>query len=118
MAFQKLCWYEFNNGVRIATMSILGAILNSNSTTMKPREYRNIPRRLIAVGFDDGQVRLCETNCQKSTYLALSYCWGTSRRLICLSSNFEALKTKIETHELARTVQDAIWVTRQLGFAY
>ncbi|KAK3046763.1 hypothetical protein LTR09_011788 [Extremus antarcticus] len=52
------------------------------------------------------------------TYLALSYCWGPHQRGITTTHDVDARFETLEETELSRTVQDAIFVTRRLGYRY
>lgn len=79
-----------------------------------------MPQRLIYTGNDNSTVRLCEKEEWHTVprYLALSYCWGSNRGLVALQSNIKHLKTSIPFERLAKTCQDAVNITRQLGFQY
>lgn len=85
-----------------------------------------LPTRVLNVGHPGSssvhlQINDTETH---GSYLALSYCWGESEpssesppvvlRRNCLSD----LTTGIKFESLPQTIQDAIAVTRQLGFEY
>lgn len=78
------------------------------------------PKRLVYVGEDDSELRLCEIEkgYRPPTYLVLSYCWGSNRRLVTRRSNLEQLKTSLPFEKLAKTCQDAVTITRRLGFKY
>lgn len=76
------------------------------------------PKRLLYTGDGDGELRLCETRHLSPTYVALSYCWGLKRSLIAVQSNLEQLKISVPFRQLAKSCQDAVSVTRRLGFQY
>lgn len=84
------------------------------------RYIHSQPRRLIYVGDENSAVRLCELEPggPLPTYLALSYCWGSNANLVALRSNLEQLRVSVPFEQLARTCQDAITITRYLGFRY
>jgi Heterokaryon incompatibility protein (HET) len=94
---------------------------------------RQLPTRLIDVGPADGtkQPRLYETSDASERhggYVALSYCWGSSRRVLTTigierrsgypAGTYKNFKRAIDTALLPRTFQDAIQVTRSLGYRY
>ncbi|KAI5918040.1 heterokaryon incompatibility protein-domain-containing protein [Camillea tinctor] len=86
------------------------------------------PTRLIDVGapHDHDVMRLVLTDevaksqhaNSKPEYLTLSHCWGGADILKLLSHNIKKLRCAINSTELPRTFQDAIVITRQLGFRY
>jgi hypothetical protein len=51
-------------------------------------------------------------------YLTLSHCWGRERIFTLLRSNFESFYQNIDTAKLPKTFQDALWMTRRLGFKH
>jgi hypothetical protein len=79
-----------------------------------------LPKRVIAVGCSDQfeDIRLEETTGQQAQYLALSHCWGTSRHLTTEKATLKERKSNISWSDFPKTFQDAIIVTRQLGFDY
>ncbi|KAF4638005.1 hypothetical protein G7Y89_g91 [Cudoniella acicularis] len=78
------------------------------------------PTRLIDVGDTSGleAARLFITIDQKGNYLALSHCWGGDMPLRLLSSNLQDFCVEIPFDELSANFQDAIKITRELGFRY
>jgi Heterokaryon incompatibility protein (HET) len=56
---------------------------------------------------------------QKGHYVTLSHCWGNvSERLVTNKANYQQHLQEISFENLARTFQDAIIVTRQLGVRF
>lgn len=57
---------------------------------------------------------------QRGTYVALSYCWGTSQKNVLLTratvKRFQTIG--LDVAQLPQTIQDAILVTRNLGVRY
>jgi hypothetical protein len=51
-------------------------------------------------------------------YVALSYCWGTSKQPGTTQSNLPSRQQQINVSGLPKTLQDAILVTWALGFRY
>jgi hypothetical protein len=74
---------------------------------------RPLPTRIIDI---EGKPIIRETNGAHGQYIALSYCWGTSGKNILLSnSTYDDFTTiGIEMGTLAKTIQDAIIVCRNL----
>lgn len=77
-----------------------------------------LPKRLIRLDdrFPD-RVQLVSV-VEPVQYLALSYCWGTSKQRETNKSNLLAREQKIRVAELPRTLQDAITITNSLGFQH
>jgi hypothetical protein len=82
-----------------------------------------LPTRVIRVSDQSAQLQINKTHVRGS-YLALSYCWGESdedkqSKIFKLrKDNVEKLVQQINVEGLEQSVQDAIHVTRQLGFTY
>ena len=88
-----------------------------------------VPTRLIDVGLPEGpdNLKLIETR-QSGTsnsveveygqYATLSHCWGQSEHITTKTDTLEKRKAGILFHELNRTFQDAVLVTRALGIRY
>lgn len=72
---------------------------------------------VVASG-ENRECRLVETNGTKGYYVALSYCWGPSQKGVTTDNNADARKKRLEVECLSRKVQDAVHVTRGLGFKY
>ncbi|CEI60045.1 unnamed protein product [Fusarium venenatum] len=83
-----------------------------------------LPTRLIDVGnIDDNMVRLVDvkkcSDGHEFTYLILSYCWGTGNETSKTTEvKLEARLEGFEVSELAKTIQDAILLTRTMGYRY
>ena len=72
------------------------------------------PSRLIAVGNNDSEVRLCEF-VHKPNYLTLSHCWGREEMPLKLTlSNKTSLCHHIPADKLSPTFRDAVAFTRIL----
>jgi len=68
---------------------------------------------------EDACIRLVETKENvKDPYIALSYCWGRSTTVRTVQANMDRMMTGIETTELPKTLQDAVFLTRTLGIRY
>ncbi|KNG47905.1 heterokaryon incompatibility [Stemphylium lycopersici] len=81
-----------------------------------------LPTRVVYVGDSEQTVspRLLETRGSRGHYIALSYCWGTStiRPLTTTRSNLAEHSIGISWESIPRLHQDAITITRRLGFHY
>jgi hypothetical protein len=85
---------------------------------MKPQP---LPTRVIEVGEDIRHgSRLVETRGELGQYLALSHCWGNiqPRPLMTKSDNISILTTRTPFELLGKTFQDAMVVTKHLGYRY
>ncbi|KAI0659428.1 heterokaryon incompatibility protein-domain-containing protein [Cubamyces menziesii] len=82
-----------------------------------------LPTRLIDCS-DPGRVRIIETSKLKNRdgarYVALSYVWGTGSQSHQTTNANLPTRTRIgiATETLPRTIRDAIYVTRTLGFRF
>jgi hypothetical protein len=81
-----------------------------------------IPSRLIDVGsppeYDLVRLRSRGEFDDKPEYLTLSHCWGGATILRLLESNTELFFRSIPTEQLPKTFNDAITITRRLGYRY
>lgn len=81
-----------------------------------------LPTRLVYTGSTNSGYKIClheGANLPPSTtYLTLSHCWGTGPGLSTRSHNIERFKREIRLKELPRVFQDAIFITRILGYEY
>ncbi|KAF2094639.1 HET-domain-containing protein, partial [Rhizodiscina lignyota] len=74
-----------------------------------------LPRRVIDVSKAYPKVIL--TQGESEPYACLSYCWGGQQNLVTTRANVNEHACGIKA-ELPRSIQDAITVTRRLGFKY
>jgi hypothetical protein len=81
-----------------------------------------VPRRLIAIGRDDNAgIHLIDTREQpidSLSYVCLSHCWGKVQPLKSENETIANWKKNIPWELLPRTFQDAVTITRYLGFQY
>jgi hypothetical protein len=79
-----------------------------------------LPTRVIEVGDSRcDQQKLLITNGVSAHYVALSYCWGMQpQHLVTTESNIDNLCRDIPASSFPQTIQDAILITRKLGFQY
>ncbi|KAI6081709.1 HET-domain-containing protein [Hypoxylon rubiginosum] len=78
----------------------------------------SLPTTLIAVG--EKRIRLLDTaGHSMSRYVALSYCWGTQEQKTLLTKeNKQRLLDDIPFEDLDTTIQEAVDITRKIGFKY
>ena len=93
---------------------------NCDARHDKCRSSRNtnwLPTRLINVGDDDDNIRLClSTSLPAGTqYISLSHCWGKNQILRCLTTNIDQLMHSVPFSSLSNTFRDAMHITRRLG---
>jgi len=78
-----------------------------------------LPTRVIYIDSDESIApRLFETRSTRGFYATLSYCWGETQKLELKKASYEAFQKTLPVILLARTIQDAIKVTRGLGLKY
>lgn len=80
-----------------------------------------LPTRLVEVSSLDGSLvsslRMSQPG-ETGTWIALSHCWGSGPCFTTTSTNLAARRESIPYQELPKTFQDAIHVTRMLGYRY
>ncbi|KAL8713517.1 MAG: hypothetical protein Q9220_002379 [cf. Caloplaca sp. 1 TL-2023] len=90
----------------------------SSSTTNRSKP----PTRLVDVepahGQADCRLFLTETTAESMPYLALSHRWGGADVVKLTKANNDSMLTEIIRQTLPQTFQDAVHITRQLGFRY
>jgi hypothetical protein len=81
-----------------------------------------LPTRLLDVGFQDNcqDIRVISTEYLPPTtiYLTLSHCWGTISFIKLTTQTFTEMSQRIRHESLPRTFQDAVELTRCLGYRY
>ncbi|KAJ8114448.1 hypothetical protein OPT61_g3678 [Boeremia exigua] len=77
-----------------------------------------LPTRVVDVGDDNQSVKLINSNGEKGGYICLSHCWGLAQIVTTTKATIDARKLGIPWDLLSKTFQDAISMTRMLGFRY
>jgi Heterokaryon incompatibility protein (HET) len=78
-----------------------------------------LPKRVLDVGtLASPNLRMVQCSNEKTKYIALSYCWGLSGRVVASMQNLEELLHHIEENRLPRTFRNAISITRKLRIRY
>jgi len=80
------------------------------------------PQRLIDLqAAEAGKIRLVATGNKDTPYVTLSYCWGKNRtqpgRTTTPNMN-QRLAAPFDLNDQPKTIQEAVWVARNLGFRY
>lgn len=83
-----------------------------------PRTPNDLPRRLLHVGDGHNQPKIVENPDIETRYFALSYCRSEKPFLHTITTNLAQNKTEIKLASLPVLIQDAIHVTRQLGYQH
>jgi len=79
-----------------------------------------LPTRVLDVGLSgDLQIKLHRSGPQQhDDYIALSYCWGGPQKCQTTTNTVDEHYKRIMLRDLSLSIQDAVEVTRQLGFQY
>ncbi|KAM5517208.1 het domain-containing protein [Fusarium oxysporum f. sp. phaseoli] len=82
-----------------------------------------LPKRVIDIGPDtnDGiHIFVHDDATQQITepYIALSHCWGKTQHLISTRATLDQWKQNIPFNRFAKTFQDAVVISRELGIRY
>lgn len=77
-----------------------------------------LPTRVIDVGTDYREPFLYNTQGQKGNWVTLSHCWGDYTPCRTISATIKQNEASLTFKELQINFQDAILVTRKLGFQY
>ena len=76
-----------------------------------------LPTRVIDVGAAASyEPRLKISNGERAHYVALSHCWGKNPIIRTMNANIEDHKKRLPN--LPKTFQDAVTITREMGFRY
>lgn len=89
-------------------------------TSCSPAADAPLPHRLIEIPEDTEQsprLRISQVSDQ-GQYVTLSHCWGGGVTFVLKHVNYEGLLRAIDIADLPRNFQDAILITRRLGFKY
>ncbi|KAK3332666.1 heterokaryon incompatibility protein-domain-containing protein [Cercophora scortea] len=76
------------------------------------------PTRLLDLGSGKDQTIRLRVGLGRKEFVSLSHRWGNSQPLRLLQSNLDAFKTEIKPEDLPKTFQDAVTITRKLGYRY
>lgn len=79
-----------------------------------------LPTRLVEIPQEGQECKLHISGpSEKGHYVTLSHCWGPAGVTFLLrKTNLEQLRSTIQIQDLPRSFQDAITITRRLGFRY
>jgi hypothetical protein len=89
------------------------------------RKNFSLPTRLLDIGHIDGnpqlrQLRVLNTSDLNpgTVYVTLSHCWGRKPVISLLDNNIKEFQRSLPFESLSKTFQDAVEVTRALGYQY
>lgn len=101
-----------------ATRWLTSCLETHNACSHRPDN--TLPRRVIDVGPPDGDTEpfLFVTDGQKGEWVALSHCWGSRPTFISTTESIDQHRQSLPVAKLPLTYQDAIQITRQLGYQY
>ena len=94
---------------------VLHECISSHGDCRKPILGR-LPTRVIQL-INEDDLRLV-SGADQGHYVALSYCWGGPQFFSTTEQNLPAMETGFRISSLPQTIQDAVTVTRKLGFQY
>lgn len=78
-----------------------------------------LPTRLIEVPQESQKCRLhISAPGEKGHYVTLSHCWGSTVTSCLTKANIARFQRAIDVEDLSRSFQDAIFITRRLGFRF
>ncbi|KAK4446953.1 heterokaryon incompatibility protein-domain-containing protein, partial [Podospora aff. communis PSN243] len=78
-----------------------------------------LPTRVLDIGdAQNNSIKLIESSGTTGRYLCLSHCWGDHQPLRTLQSNYTSHLSNIPWSSIPSTFQDAITLTRKLGFSH
>lgn len=86
--------------------------------TNLPHAPPQLPSRVIDVGNAAREPHLFISQDIQAEYVTLSHCWGRTRPLVTTTSNIDEHILSIPIQSMPRTFQDAVLVTRNLGFQF
>jgi hypothetical protein len=78
-----------------------------------------LPTRLVRIPATDGEpLRLRQTEGTNGHYVALSYVWGAGTTFRTTRETLASRMEGFQLEELPKSVQDAVRITRKMGFEY
>ncbi|KAK4618354.1 hypothetical protein CLAFUW4_12223 [Fulvia fulva] len=85
----------------------------------RPSSTWTMPDRVLDLGLGpDSKIRLIRCAALSHSYAALSYCWGSTEQYRLTSETTDQLAAGVQSHDLAKTTQDAIDIAREIGLRY
>lgn len=78
----------------------------------------SLPTRVVAVGKEGEDPRILVSENLRGLWVCLSHCWGSERPVSTTSKNLEERRMRLSWNDLPPLFQNAITITRKLGFQY
>jgi hypothetical protein len=98
--------------------SCLNKCLSSHEKCRKEQKSP-LPARVLNVGSRDPFLQVAmHPPSQTGDYVALSYCWGTSKPFLTTKPSLQDRQQGIPMSSLPKTIRDATWFTRKMGISY
>ncbi|KAI6779924.1 uncharacterized protein J7T54_000224 [Emericellopsis cladophorae] len=88
------------------------------SERVKEVDVQETPKRLLDLECPGPEGICLVQDLNPSKYIALSHCWGDVRACTTTSDNLASRLSEIKWDDLAKTFQDAVTLTRQIGLRY
>ncbi|KAE9372587.1 HET-domain-containing protein [Stipitochalara longipes BDJ] len=93
--------------------------LETHDSRCQVKENVPLPTRVVDVGhLESPFIKLYISNGEHGQWLTLSHCWGKSHPATTTKSNLNSYCNGIVLSTLPKTFQDAIFITRRLGYKY
>lgn len=83
-----------------------------------PSGRSRMPTRIIDVASPSKDPFLLVTDSEFHPWLALSHCWGQTVQFVTTTENISDMKRAIPLYNMPLNFQDAVTVTRKLGYRY
>lgn len=83
-----------------------------------PSGRSSMPTRVIDVASPSKDPFLLVTDGECLPWLTLSHCWGQTVQFVTTTENISDMKRAIPFYDMPLTFQDAVTVTRKLGYRY
>jgi len=93
-------------------------ICQSEHSKCPVRTNATLPSRVIKVGVEGETPKLHLCQNQNGAYVALSYCWGGKQSVTTTKESLKSRINGIPLNSLPKTIQEAIRLTRLLGYEY
>jgi hypothetical protein len=110
--------------LKLARMYLRRCLIHHSGCAYVRARSRAVPKRLLDISPNSYTIRVCLTDsitknsCSDLEYMTLSHCWETTSIIRLTEANLPDFEQSILFANLPQTFQDAVVVTRSLGFQY
>ncbi|CAI6045495.1 unnamed protein product [Clonostachys chloroleuca] len=93
---------------------------SSHEQCQKARDIRTryLPTRVLNVSDEEHIFVHVPGRKQRDEYVSLSHCWGVGKQFKLETGSLKSRQTNINLHEMPKTFQDAVRITRHIGLRY